>query len=174
LRASRSVPFQQRLVTWIPYVWLLVFFLAPFLIVAKVSLSQPNLAIPPYLPVFNSFGDIPEKARELSFANYVWLTQDALYIRAYLSSIWIAAVSTLLTLLIGYPIAYGMARAPRELRPSPAHAGDPAVLDVVPDPRLCLDRHPQAGGACSTRHSSGQASSTPASDHQHDTVSSSA
>ena len=114
---SAPIPLQRRLVTWIPYFWLLVFFLAPFLIVLKISLSQPTLAIPPYLPVFNGLSDIPEKIGEFSFGNYVWLTQDALYVRAYLSSLWIAALSTAITLLIGYPIAYGMARAPQGLRP---------------------------------------------------------
>ena len=110
-------PLQRRIVTWIPFVWLLVFFLAPFLIVFKISLSEPVTAIPPYAPVFNSIADAWEKLGELSFANYVWLTEDALYLRAYLSSLWIAFVSTVLTLLIGYPIAYGMARAPTSLRP---------------------------------------------------------
>jgi putrescine transport system permease protein len=116
--ARATIPLQRRLVTWIPYLWLLAFFLAPFLIVLKVSLSQPNLAIPPYLPVFNTIWDIPQKIGELSFGNYVWLTQDALYLRAYLSSLWIAALSTAIALLVGYPIAYGMARAPHGLRPA--------------------------------------------------------
>ena len=118
MSARATIPLQRRLVTWIPYLWLLVFFLAPFLIVLKVSLSQPNLAIPPYLPVFNTLWEIPRKIGELSFGNYVWLTQDALYLRAYLSSLWIAALSTAITLLVGYPIAYGMARAPHRLRPA--------------------------------------------------------
>ena len=118
MSARATIPLQRRLVTWIPYAWLLVFFLAPFLIVLKVSLSQPNLAIPPYLPVFNTIWEIPQKIGELSFGNYVWLTQDALYLRAYLSSLWIAALSTAITLLVGYPIAYGMARAPQGLRPA--------------------------------------------------------
>ncbi len=106
-----------RIATWIPYAWLLVFFLAPFLIVFKISLSEPTLAVPPYTPIFETFADIWAKIGELSFANYTWLAEDALYIKAYGSSLWIAFVSTILAFLIGYPIAYGMARAPRGLRP---------------------------------------------------------
>jgi putrescine transport system permease protein len=109
-------PLQRRIVTWIPYVWLLVFFLAPFAIVFKISLSEPTLAIPPYIPTFESLADIKDKIGQLSFVNYIWLTEDALYIKAYLSSLRIALISTLITLAIGYPIAYGMARAPRHIR----------------------------------------------------------
>jgi putrescine transport system permease protein len=110
-------PLQRRITTWIPFVWLLVFFLAPFAIVAKISLSEPVTAIPPYLPVFNSIADLWNKVGDLSFENYVWLTGDPLYFRAFLSSLWIAFFSTLITLLVGYPIAYGMARAPVTVRP---------------------------------------------------------
>jgi putrescine transport system permease protein len=77
--------------------------------------------MPPYTPVLDLAGGLAgilEKAREFSVDNYVWLTEDALYFNAYLSSLTIAAVSTLLTLLIGYPIAYGMAKAPRSIRPT--------------------------------------------------------
>src|SRR3712207_6520491 len=110
-------PLQRRVATWIPYVWLLVFFLAPFLIVLKISLSQTAIAMPPYLPVFNSLSEIGTKLRDLSVANYLWLAGDPLYIKAYLSSLWIAGVSALITLVLGFPIAYGMARAPRGVRP---------------------------------------------------------
>ena len=112
-----QTPLQRRITTWIPFVWLLVFFLAPFAIVAKISLSETTIAMPPYVPVFNSIADIGAKIRDLSFDNYVWLTGDPLYLRAFLSSFWIAFFSTLLTLLIGYPLAYGMARAPVAVRP---------------------------------------------------------
>ena len=114
--AART-PLQRRVVTWIPYLWLLIFFLAPFLIVLKISLSQVVMAQPPYVPVFDSLAEIPEKIREFTVDNYLWLTRDALYFRAYVSSVWIALVSTLITLAIGYPIAYGMARAPHGVRP---------------------------------------------------------
>jgi putrescine transport system permease protein len=110
-------PVQRWLVRWVPFIWLLVFFLIPFVIVFKISLSEPATAIPPYVPVFNGLADAWQKLGELSWTNYVWLTEDALYLRAYLSSLWIAFLSTILTLLIGYPIAYGMARAPSGVRP---------------------------------------------------------
>jgi putrescine transport system permease protein len=114
---TTRTPLQRRITTWIPFVWLLVFFLAPFVIVLKISLSETTIAMPPYVPVFNSIADIAGKVRDLSFDNYIWLTGDPLYFRAFLSSFWIAFFSTLLTLLIGYPIAYGMARAPVTVRP---------------------------------------------------------
>jgi putrescine transport system permease protein len=111
------IPLQRRIGTWIPYIWLLVFFLAPFLIVLKISLSQVVLGQPPYEPSFDSLAEIPKEIRELSFANYVYFASYPLYWKAYLSSVWIAAISTLVALLIGYPIAYGMARARRSIRP---------------------------------------------------------
>jgi putrescine transport system permease protein len=109
------------LVVLIPYLWLLVFFAAPFLIVFKISLSTTALAIPPYTPVFDlaeGFAGIVRSIREFTVDNYLWLTSDDLYIRAYLSSLWIAALSTFLTLLVAYPLAYGMARAPRSWQPT--------------------------------------------------------
>jgi putrescine transport system permease protein len=117
MAGRERTPLQRRIATWIPYAWLLVFFLAPFAIVFKISLSEPTIAVPPYIPVFETLEDWRTKISELSFANYVWLTQDNLYLSSYLSSLWIAFVSTVLTFVIGYPIAYGMARAPRGIRP---------------------------------------------------------
>ncbi|ASY61780.1 Putrescine transport system permease protein PotH [Sinorhizobium sojae CCBAU 05684] len=110
----------SRLVIIIPYAWLLFFFLIPFFIVFRISLSQTAIAMPPYTPVFDlaeGLSVIFERMGEFSADNYVWLTEDVLYFNAYVSSIVIATVSTFLTLLIGYPIAYGMARAPRSMRP---------------------------------------------------------
>ncbi|WP_404863881.1 ABC transporter permease subunit [Georhizobium sp. MAB10] len=104
----------------IPYLWLLIFFLVPFFLVFKISFSQTNIAIPPYLPVFewtDGFAVWMEKLRQLSLDNYLWLTEDPLYLNAYLSSLKIAFVSTVLALAIGYPLAYGMARAPAHWRP---------------------------------------------------------
>ena len=105
----------------IPYGWLLFFFLVPFLIVAKISVSSTETAIPPYMPVFDPLVDgmsgIWEKAKQFTTENYTRLVESDLYWRAYLSSLWIAFVSTLITLLIGYPMAYGMARAPAQWRP---------------------------------------------------------
>jgi putrescine transport system permease protein len=111
----------SSLVVFIPYLWLLVFFAAPFLIVFKISLSTSALAVPPYTPVFEfaeGVAGILRSAREFTIESYLWLTSDDLYLRAYLSSLWIAAVSTVLTLLIAYPLAYGMARASRAWQPT--------------------------------------------------------
>ena len=110
----------SRLVIIIPYAWLLFFFLIPFFIVFRISLSTTAIAMPPYEPVFgfsDGLSGILQKIGTFSFDNYVWLTEDALYFNAYISSLWIAGVSTLMTLLIGYPIAYGMARARHSIRP---------------------------------------------------------
>jgi len=114
-------PARGSLARWIvvaiPYLWLLVLFLIPFLIVLKISFSLTAVAQPPYTPVFSladGFSGLVDTFRELTIDNYLWLTEDALYLNAYLSSLWIALVSTFLTLLIGYPIAYGMARAPKK------------------------------------------------------------
>jgi putrescine transport system permease protein len=125
--AGKSIParlgaaFVGRLVIIIPYVWLLFFFFVPFIIVFKISLSQTAIAMPPYTPVlgfkdgiFGFFAGLGA----LSFDNYTWLTQDALYFNAYVTSVIIAAISTVLTLIVGYPIAYGMARAPATIRPT--------------------------------------------------------
>jgi len=100
----------------VPYLWLLLLFLVPFLIVFKISLSDTALAIPPYAPTMRD-GFFALLA-ELDFENFVFLTEDDLYWKAYLSSLKIAVISTVLTLLVGYPIAYGMARAPEEWRPT--------------------------------------------------------
>ena len=111
----------SRSTIWLPYFWLLIFFLAPFIIVAKLSLSEPAIAQPPYLPAMN-FWDGPiawwRDIQSFSIANYLFITEDSLYWRSYLSSLRIAVISTFLTLLIGYPLAYGMARAPRAWRPT--------------------------------------------------------
>lgn len=102
----------------VPYLWLLALFLVPFAIVFKISLSDIALARPPYTPQFSWDEGIWAFIAQLDFENFVFLTTDDLYWRAYLSSLWIAASSTVLALLIGYPIAYGMARAPQEWRPT--------------------------------------------------------
>ncbi|WP_121633232.1 ABC transporter permease subunit [Tropicibacter alexandrii] len=105
----------------IPYLWLLALFLVPFLIVVKISLSDVAIARPPYMPQLDlSEGWAGLKAffSELDFENFAFLTTDELYWKSYLSSLRIALISTLLALVIGYPIAYGMARAPDEWRPT--------------------------------------------------------
>jgi len=113
--------FYNRLVIIIPYAWLLLFFLAPFFIVFRISLSATAIAMPPYEPVFalaDGWGGFWDKVSSFSLDNYGYLTDDPLYFNAYISSVVIAGISTLLTLLIAYPIAYGMAQAPRSIRPT--------------------------------------------------------
>jgi putrescine transport system permease protein len=105
-----------RLVVILPYAWLLAFFLAPFLIVLKISLSQTALAQPPYLPVFDlaaGFRGLWDFFAALSPDNYRLLVSDSLYLGSYLRSLTIAAFSTLMLLLAGFPIAYALARMPR-------------------------------------------------------------
>ena len=106
------------LVVIIPYLWLLLFFAAPFLIILKISLSDTAIAMPPYLPVFEGPGMLGDFVRQLDLENYGFLLEDPLYLQSYLSSLRIAAISTVLLLLIGYPIALAMARAPSSLRPT--------------------------------------------------------
>lgn len=116
-----SARLYNRLVIIIPYAWLLLFFLAPFFIVFRISLSTTAIAMPPYQPVFSladGIGGFWGKLTSFSFDNYSYLTEDPLYFNAYVSSVVIAGISTFLTLLIAYPIAYGMAQAPRSLRPT--------------------------------------------------------
>ncbi|SSC73979.1 unnamed protein product [Ciceribacter sp. T2.26MG-112.2] len=102
----------------IPYLWMALFFMAPFFIIVKISLSDTAIAMPPYVPVFDGLSAIGSFFSELDFENYVFLTQDSLYVNAYLSSLKIAVISTFLLLLIGYPIALSMARAPVSIRPT--------------------------------------------------------
>lgn len=107
----------RHLVVLIPYIWLLMFFLAPFLIIVKISLSETAISMPPYTPVFEGFATIKDFISQLDFDNYLFLTEDPLYVDAYFSSLKIAIISTFLLLLIGYPMALGMARAPTTIRP---------------------------------------------------------
>jgi putrescine transport system permease protein len=98
----------------VPYLWLAVFFLLPFLIVLKISLAEAIIAMPPYSAVVEWVGDGLRFAATLE--NYAFLLSDRLYGIAYLNSLRVAAVATLCALVIGYPMAYAIARAPAELR----------------------------------------------------------
>ncbi|MCY4206588.1 MAG: ABC transporter permease subunit [Roseovarius sp.] len=112
---------RRALLIIVPYCWLLALFLIPFAIVFKISLSDIAIAIPPYTPTLDfdaGWQGLKNFAKALDFENFLFLTTDALYWKAYLSSLRIALISTLLTLLIGYPIAYGMANAPDHWRPT--------------------------------------------------------
>ena len=104
----------------IPYLWLAVFFLLPFVIVLKISLSQTVLAQPPYSPVLDisaGLAGLADFVGKLSLDTFRLLASDSLYLLSYLKSLEVGAVSTALLLLIGYPIAYGIARAPRRWQP---------------------------------------------------------
>ena len=108
----RLLPSGKIWVISIPYLWMFLFFLLPFAIVMKISFSQAAIAIPPYQPIFQ----YAEQALTivLNMGNYIFLTQDSLYFAAYMGSLKIALVATLICLALGYPMAYAIARAPRE------------------------------------------------------------
>ncbi|MEM7423619.1 MAG: ABC transporter permease subunit [Pseudomonadota bacterium] len=99
----------KTLVLAIPLIWLLLFFLAPFLVVFKISFAELARARPPYTPLVTWQDGWP--VVQVSLYNYAFLLEDALYALSYLSSIKVALISTLLALLIGYPMAYLIARS---------------------------------------------------------------
>jgi putrescine transport system permease protein len=110
----------RALVPGLPFLWLTVFFLLPFLIVLKISLSDPATAQPPYRPVLDlarGLNGLRAFLSGLDLENFWTLLGDGLYIGAAVSSVRIAAISTALLLLIGYPLAYAMAAAPARWRP---------------------------------------------------------
>jgi putrescine transport system permease protein len=107
---KRWTPSGRALVTSVPYLWLMLFFLIPFVIVLKISFSASQIAMPPYEPLFHWASEKVLQI-QLNLGNFAFLVEDNLYIKAYLNSIFVAAVSTLFCLLIGYPIAYSMARS---------------------------------------------------------------
>lgn len=99
----------------VPYAWLLLFFLAPFLIILKISVADPVVALPPFTALFDWAANGWDRI-QVTVDNYLFLFQDRYYVTIYLSSIKTAAISTLLCLLIGYPMAYFIARQPRRRR----------------------------------------------------------
>ncbi|MBX3485755.1 ABC transporter permease subunit [Phenylobacterium sp.] len=103
----------------LPGLWLAIFFAFPFLLVAKLSASDSALAIPPYTPRIDwsqGLAGVRAFFAALDGETYVRLTRDSLYVDAWLSSLRIAAIAAGLLLLVGYPIAYGVARCPPRLR----------------------------------------------------------
>jgi len=105
-----------RLAAIAPYVWMVLFFLVPFGFVLKISLSQTVIAQPPYTPVFDftaGMTALRQAFSALSIDNFRLLVSDDLYVLSYLRSLVVALVSTSILLVIGYPIAYGMARLPK-------------------------------------------------------------
>src|SRR5262249_29696848 len=116
----RKRTFGQWLVALVPILWLTVFFLVPFLIVFKISLSQTEIAQPPYSPLLDpdaGWAGVKTVLANLSFATYQSLATDTIYLFSYLKSLEVAALSTAMLLVLGYAVAYGMARAPRRLQP---------------------------------------------------------
>jgi putrescine transport system permease protein len=116
-----------RGIVLLPYLWLVAFFLAPFVIVLKISLSQTALAQPPYVPLFDAtagWAGLMDFFSQLSADSFRLLSSDSIYLLSYLKSLQVAAISTIVLLAVGYPIAYGMARAPRAWQP-------PLVMAVV-------------------------------------------
>jgi putrescine transport system permease protein len=115
MNAKRLFTAPARRMAIPPYVWMVLFFLLPFAFVVKISLSQTTLAQPPYLPVFglsDGFAGLRDAFAALSLDNFRALLADQLYVSSYLRSVTVACASTLLLLVIGYPIAYAMARLP--------------------------------------------------------------
>src|SRR5688500_19755338 len=106
-------PFLQAMlraaVPGLPFLWLATFFLLPFLIVLKISLSDPAIAQPPYAPVLR-WSELTTFLAQLDAENYRALANDDVYGSAALSSLRIAGVSTLLLLFAGFPVAYAMTR----------------------------------------------------------------
>jgi putrescine transport system permease protein len=120
LKGTDKSAWAARLVVILPYAWLVAFFLVPFLIVLKISLSQTALAQPPYLPLLDvaaGWNGLKDFIAGLSFDNYRLLASDDLYLGSYLRSLTIAALSTLMLLLAGFPIAYALTRMPPRLQP---------------------------------------------------------
>ena len=105
----------RRAVLLPPWLWLLVFFLLPFAIVLKIALSESAIAVPPYAPMAEwQDGAL---ALKLNFANFALLAEDSFYLEAYLRSLRVAAISAVLALLVGYPMALAIARAPQHRQP---------------------------------------------------------
>lgn len=102
------LPGVRAAVTALPFLWLLLFFAVPFVIVARISFSAAVSAMPPYSPVAGFSDRVLQIS--LNLGNYLALLADSQYMLAYLSSIKIAVIATVLTLLIGYPMAYVIAR----------------------------------------------------------------
>ncbi|CCD86847.1 putrescine transport protein (ABC superfamily, membrane) [Bradyrhizobium sp. ORS 285] len=116
MSARRIFSRPARFAAIAPYVWMVLFFLVPFAFVLKISLSQTAIAQPPYTPAFSlaeGLSSLREAFAAISLDNFRLLLSDDLYLASYLRSVVVALTSTAILLLIGYPIAYGMARLPR-------------------------------------------------------------
>ena len=111
---QRITPGGRHVVIGIPFLWLFLFFMLPFFIVLKISFAEADVAIPPYTEIY-SF--VEQKLQlVLNLGNYAMLEDDQLYLAAYLGSLKMAFFSTILCLLIGYPMAYAIASARKEMQ----------------------------------------------------------
>jgi putrescine transport system permease protein len=110
----RQVNWGRQLVISVPFLWLMVFFFIPFLVVFKISLAETAIAIPPYTSLIE-LQDAYVNFR-LNLGNYLFLFEDSFYLEAYLSSIRIAGISTILALIVGFPMAYLIARSEARTR----------------------------------------------------------
>ncbi|WP_323372747.1 putrescine ABC transporter permease PotH [Winslowiella arboricola] len=104
----------RKLVIALPYLWLTLLFLLPFLIVLKISFAEVARAIPPYTDLISWADD--QFSLILNLANYLQLTEDPLYFDAYMQSLKLAGVSTIICLLIGYPLAWAVAQSKPSMR----------------------------------------------------------
>jgi putrescine transport system permease protein len=109
-----SAALRRRAVLALPYAWLVLFFLVPFLISLKISVAESVIGIPPYSALIDTAGG--SWRFDLSGDSYHRLVSDDLYVVAYLNAIKFAGISTVFCLLLGYPLAYGIVRAPRRFR----------------------------------------------------------
>jgi putrescine transport system permease protein len=109
---SRRLPTGRHFVIGVPFLWLFLFFLLPFIIVLKISFAEADVAIPPYTELYSWAEN--KLAVFINLGNYIFLSEDDLYLAAYLGSLQMAAISTLLCLVIGFPMAYAIARADKE------------------------------------------------------------
>lgn len=120
MSARRIFTRPARIAAVTPYIWMVLFFLVPFGFVFKIALSQTAIAQPPYTPVFDisaGWDAFMSALSALTLDNFRLLASDDLYIFSYARSLFVAIVSTAILLVIGYPVAYGMARLPRRWQP---------------------------------------------------------
>jgi len=113
-RLRRFLPGARWLVIAPPYLWMLLFFAVPFAIVLKISFAKSQIAMPPYTDLLQLSDNLLQIV--LNLDNYLYLVRDSLYYSTYISSLKIALVSTALALLIGYPLAYAIARSDPSVR----------------------------------------------------------
>lgn len=114
--ARRAQNNWRKIVILIPFVWLLFFFLFPFFIVAKISLAELAIASPPFTKLIE-WTDTGVMNIRIVFDNFTYILTDNLYSNTYLNSLKISVLSTLICLLFGYPIAYGIVRSGPVMKP---------------------------------------------------------